>query len=232
MSIIVYDLAGKDDRRFSPFCWRTRMALAHKALSAEYRAWHFTEKDEIAFTGQGRVPVMVDGEKSIFDSWAIACHLEDRYPTRPSLFNGDVGRTLTRFVQHFIDNVGQPGLARLIVADVHRHLVPKDQDYFRKTREERFGAKLEDVQADREKNVIAWRASLEPVRAQLREYIFMAGEKPSYADYIVFGMFAWARGISPFTLLERDDPLFAWRERVMSLHGGAAARLPGYPLAA
>ena len=36
MTITMYDLAGAEaDRRFSPFCWRTRMALAHKGLSAE-----------------------------------------------------------------------------------------------------------------------------------------------------------------------------------------------------
>jgi len=232
MPIVVYDLAGKDDRRFSPFCWRTLMALAHKGLAADFKAWHFTEKDKIAFTGQGRVPVMVDNDKQLFDSWTIACYLEDRYPERPSLFNGDAGRALARFVQHFVDSAAQPGLARLIIADVHRHLVPQDQDYFRKTREERFGAKLEDVQTGRDKNVVGWRASLEPVRLQLRERAYMAGEAPSYADYTVFGMFAWARGISPFKLLDRDDPLFAWRDRMMALHGGIALQVPGYSLAA
>jgi len=60
----------------------------------------------------------------------------------------------------------------------------------------------------------------------------MAGEAPSYADYTVFGMFAWARGISPFKLLDRDDPLFAWRDRMMALHGGIALQVPGYSLAA
>ncbi len=33
MAITMYDLAGADpNRRFSPFCWRTKMALAHKGL--------------------------------------------------------------------------------------------------------------------------------------------------------------------------------------------------------
>lgn len=232
MAITVYDLAGKDDRRFSPFCWRTRMALAHKGLEAEFRPWHFTEKEKIAFSGQGRVPVMVDGDKTIVDSWSIACHLEDQYPDRPSLFGEGNGRALTRFVSHFVDNVGHPGMGRLVIADVLAHVVPEDRDYFRKSREDRYGLTLEAVQAPREKNLPAWRASLEPVRAQLREHPFMAGEKPSYADYIVYGMFGWARGVSELKLLEKDDPLFPWRERVMALHGGLAGRLLGYPVAA
>jgi len=32
MTIVLHDLTGADDRRFSPNCWRTRMALAHKGL--------------------------------------------------------------------------------------------------------------------------------------------------------------------------------------------------------
>jgi len=33
MTITLYDLAGAEaERRFSPFCWRTKMALAHKVL--------------------------------------------------------------------------------------------------------------------------------------------------------------------------------------------------------
>jgi glutathione S-transferase len=31
MAIQLYDLAGaEDDRRFSPYCWRVKMALQHK----------------------------------------------------------------------------------------------------------------------------------------------------------------------------------------------------------
>jgi hypothetical protein len=35
MAIKLYDLAGAElDQRFSPYCWRTRMALAHKGTLA------------------------------------------------------------------------------------------------------------------------------------------------------------------------------------------------------
>ena len=46
MAIELYDLAGAEpDRRFSPYCWRTRMALAHKGLEVETIPWRFTEKE-------------------------------------------------------------------------------------------------------------------------------------------------------------------------------------------
>jgi hypothetical protein len=49
MALKLFELVGTDSTRpFSPFCWRTRMALAHKGLSAESIPWCFTEKHAIA----------------------------------------------------------------------------------------------------------------------------------------------------------------------------------------
>ena len=49
----LYELAAlEDDRCFSPYCWRIKMALAHKGLSYETIPWRFTEKAEIALSGQ------------------------------------------------------------------------------------------------------------------------------------------------------------------------------------
>jgi glutathione S-transferase len=46
MTITLYDLAGAEaDRRFTPLCWRARMALAHKGLAVETVPWRFTETD-------------------------------------------------------------------------------------------------------------------------------------------------------------------------------------------
>src|SRR5487761_1101929 len=103
----LYDLAGAEsDRRFSPYCWRVKMALAHKRLEVETIPWRFTDKAAIAPAGtQGRVPVLVDGERWINESWVIAEYLEDRYPDRPSLFGGTAGRALSRFYQSWTDAV-------------------------------------------------------------------------------------------------------------------------------
>ena len=72
----LYDLAGaSDDLRFSPNCWRIKMALVHKGLSAEAVPWRFVEKDAIAFSGQKTVPVLVDADTVVSDSWEIAQYL-------------------------------------------------------------------------------------------------------------------------------------------------------------
>jgi glutathione S-transferase len=229
MSIILYDLAGAEaDRRFSPFCWRTKMALAHKGLETETVPWRFTEKDKLPQPNAGRVPVIVDNGEVVHDSSAIAEYLETRYSKRPSLFGGEAGRALTRFVQNWTETVLQPGLVGFVVLDICRHAAPQDQLYFRQSREERFGRSLDDVVSDREARLPAFRESLTPLRRTVERQQFLGGAAPAYADYVVFGAFQWARAISDFELLAADDPIAAWRGRLLDLFGGLARKSPAY----
>ncbi|HWB51887.1 MAG TPA: glutathione S-transferase family protein [Stellaceae bacterium] len=229
MAITMYDLAGVEaDRRFSPFCWRTRMALAHKGLEVETVPWRFTEKDKLPTPNDGRVPVIVDSGKVVHDSSAIADYLERQYPDRPSLFPGAAARGLSKFVQNWTETVLQVGLIRLVLLDIYAHIGPKDQEYFRQSRESRFGTTMEDFAKDREARLPAFRASLDPLRRTVERQPFVCGDAPAYADYIVFGAFQWARAISDFALVAADDPVFAWRGRMLDLHGGLGRRSPGY----
>ena len=229
MTITMYDLAGAEPgRRFSPFCWRARMALAHKALAVETVPWHFTEKDKLPQPNAGRVPVIVDGDRVVHDSTAIAEYLEERYPDRPSLFACGIGRGLTRFVQNWAETVLQPSLIRLVLLDIYRHIGPADQAYFRDDREQRFGTTLENFVGDREARLPLFRAGLEPLRRTVERQNFVCGEAPAYGDYVVFGAFQWARAISDFELLAADDPVRAWRGRMLDLFDGLARRAPAY----
>ena len=229
MTITLYDLAGAEaTRRFSPFCWRTRMALAHKGLAVETVPWGFTEKGKLPQPNAGRVPVIVDGGTVVHDSTAIADYLEQHYADRSTLFGGETGRALARFVQNWTETVLQAGIAPLVVLDIHRHSQPQDQDYFRRSREERFGRTLEEVVCDREGRLPAFRASLDPLRRTVERQDFVSGKAPGYADYIVFGAFQWARAISDFELLAADDPVRAWRGRMLDLYGGLARSTPAY----
>jgi glutathione S-transferase len=229
MAITMYDLAGVEaDRRFSPFCWRARMALAHKGLEVETVPWRFTETDKLPAPNEGRVPVIVDGDKVVHDSSAIADYLDVRYADRPSLFPGATARGLTKFVQNWTDTVLHIGVIRLVLMDIYAHTRPEHQEYFRSSREPRFGMSLEDVVKDRDTRLPAFRASLDPLRRTVERQPFVCGEAPAYADYIVFGAFQWARSISDFELLAVDDPVFAWRGRLLDLYGGLGRKSPGY----
>jgi glutathione S-transferase len=229
MPLKLYELVGTDDARpFSPFCWRTRMALAHKGLSAETIPWCFTDKAAIAPHQSEKVPVLLDGDKPIVDSWVIANYLEDTYADRPSLFGGEGGRAVGRMLNWWGDVTVMGGMFPLIVADIPAHLKPVDAAYFRKTREARFGKPLEEVTAGRDKAVEGFRKSLEPLRLTLRTQNYLGGATPNYADYIVFGPFQWARVVSPFKLLAEDDPVYAWRERLLEAFDGMARKSPGF----
>jgi glutathione S-transferase len=204
------------------------MALAQKGLAFESIPWRFTDKAAIAFSGQGNVPVLVDGDDVIHDSWEIARHLEAAYPERPSLFGGPVGRALSRFVANWVDAVVHPGIARLILLDIHDHLAEGDKAYFRQSREARYGKTLEQIVADRDSGVVEFRKTLSPLRRTLDRQSYVAGESPAFADYLVFGAFQWARAISPFPVLDTDDPITRWRGRLLDAFDGLAGKAPGY----
>jgi glutathione S-transferase len=116
----------------------------------------------------------------------------------------------------------------LIIADIPLNLKPEDAAYFRKTREARFGKKLEEIMAGRDTAVEGFRKSLDPLRLTLQTQPFLGGDAANYADYIVFGAFQWARVVSSFKLLKEDDPVHAWRERLLDAFDELARKSPGY----
>jgi glutathione S-transferase len=229
MTLKLFELCGADPERvFSPFCWRIRMALAHKGLEAETVPWRFTEKDAIRPYKSEKVPVLLDGDRSVADSWAIANYLEDTYADRPSLFGGDGGRAMARMINGWGDIVVIGGIFPFVELDIEGLLRPQDRGYFRKSREAWLGRSLEEAAADRDVKVNGFRKRLDPMRLTLKSQPFLGGAAPNYADYIVFGGFQWARVVSPFVLLASDDPVYAWRERLLDVFDGLARRTPGF----
>ena len=91
----------------------------------------------------------------------IANYLEDAYPDRPSLFGGEGGRAMARMLNWWGDIAVVGGMFPFIVADIFGHLRPQDQDYFRTSREARFGKPLEQVQANRDVAVVAFAPAAE-----------------------------------------------------------------------
>jgi len=224
VTIVMYDLTGAKDRRFSPHCWRTRMAIAHKGLRCDTRPTRFADIASIGDGQQKTVPVIDDGGKLLSDSWAIANHLETKYPDRPTLFGGTAGRALTIFVQGWTTNVLHGAVVDLVVLDIHDQLDDADKAYFRASRERRFGRTLEEVQAGREGRVDAFRKSLQPLRTALGTQQWLGGDAPLYVDYLVFGAFQWARIVSRFRLLADDDPITNWFARCLDLFDGIGRR--------
>jgi glutathione S-transferase len=221
MSIVLYDLAGGDpDLRFSPRCWRTRLALAHKDLSVDTVPWRFREGTLLPQPNQGRVPVISDGGTVVCDSWAIALYLEDTYPDRPSLFRGEGGRAHARFVNEWAESVLLPGILPMIIFDLFNSVDEADKPYFRQNRETRIGMTLESAQEGREGRLEAFRARLAPVQATLSNQPWIGGSEPSYADHIIMAAFMWSHCVSRFELLPSEGPIAAWWSRSHALYRG------------
>ena len=225
MALTLYELGGLNDRRYSLYSWRTRYALAHKGLTAEYKPVRISDKAAIAFSKQDKVPILLDGDQVIHDSFRIAQHLEAQHGGTP-LFGGEISQSLSRFFNSWVDRTIVPRLAPLIAIDVMGILDDGDAKHLRGVMEKAFGKPLEELAANREKDVVGLRRLFDPARAQLRAQPFISGSKPAYADYILLSPLQWARIVSPLPILEAGDALAAWRERMLDLYDGLGHTTP------
>jgi len=233
MALIFHERVGLEGRRISPFSWRIRYALAHKGLDPEVIPTRFADVARIrALSGQDLVPIIEDDGHVVHDSWAIACHLEDRFPDRPSLFDGAAGRGAARLVNVWSDTVLGRSMRRQIYADFIWCIDPGDRAYFRCSREAQLGMTLEDYSAERDRALPAFLETCAPLERTLSEQPFLAGDAPAYVDYVVFSVFQWARVGSPREVLAETaklDALRAWRGRMVALYGSLGDRFESYP---
>jgi glutathione S-transferase len=223
----LYELVGKDkEKGFSPFVWRIKMALAHKGLVAETIPLTFTEiKDAVAFAGGSTVPTFVDGVHIYNDSWDIACYLEEAYADRPTLFGGSIGKAQAKLFSYQIVKPLIMPLFRTIVSDIHNCLDEPGKDYFRKGREPRIGCTIEEARGNFEPSLALFKENLWPYQQCLKGQSFICGDDPAYSDYILYGVFQWARLVSPKILLEEGDTLYDWRHRMDQLYGGLGSKV-------
>ena len=125
------------------------------------------------------------------------------------------------------DTVLMPGLMPLIIVDLFNHLHKKDLEYFRSSRERRLGMSLEQAGARRASRISGFQESLELLRIAITAQPFLGGDEPDYGDYIVFSGFMWARSVSPFKVLQDEDPVALWRRRMLERFD-VARNSPGY----
>jgi glutathione S-transferase len=230
MTVIMYERIGHQERRPSPFSWRIYYALAHKSIDVEFRQVRFADVETIrGLSGQDKVPIILDGDRVIHDSWTIAQHLETRFPEYPSLFGGNVGQGLTRHINLWSDVILGAAIRRLIAADFIYCLAPEDRAYYRSSREAQFGCTLEAYCKDRDRWLGELAATIAPLEQTLSEQPFLAGTDPAYADYVVFSAFQYARLGSPLELLPNGTAMRHWRDAIAAKFDRLGDRFPAYP---
>jgi len=228
--LVFHERVGLDGRRISPFSWRIRYAFLHKGLEPGIVETRFADVDRIrALSGQHFVPIIEHDGQVVHDSWAIACHLEDAFPDRPSLFGGLMGRGLTRWTNHWAGHVLGASIRRIIAADFVWVIAPEDRAYYRSSREAMFGCSLEQYCADRAGALAAMEEACVPLRVTLAEQPFLCGAAPGYADYATFSLFQYARVGCPDEIIPGVAEVRAWRDRLVAMHGGMGDRFGLYP---
>lgn len=210
----LYELCGSSPELvFSPYCWRVRLALAHKGLDFVGRPVRFTDKEALAFSGQKLVPVLRDGDTTVHDSLAIFRYLDERYP-EPGLLGGAPGESRLRLLDQFVAQDLRPALFRLLALRILECIDPADRDYFRQSREKNLGMSLEAF-ADRNAGQAQLARALQPLDVLLKGQPWLDGAAPAGADYLIGGFFfwAWTLGEQPWP---EDSPVGAWFRRLLA----------------
>ena len=230
--MILYELDAINKQYFSPYTWRIIMSLHHKGLYLDTKRVQvkFSDKSLISHKGFKTVPVLEDGDIWTGESLKIAKYLEEAYPDKPSLFGGKEQMELTSIINNILDPKILSILARIIVADVYKVLQPDDKNYFRETREKMLNKKIEDIDIESKKYITFLQKELNPFRRIIKDNNYFTGDKPMYCDYLLFGFFMWARNTSSKQILDRDDLLWHWRDRMLNLFDGFAKKSNGYEI--
>ncbi len=226
-SIRLFDLVLDSGCTISPFVWRTKYAIRHKGFDLDLVPNGFTGIKELTGGRSERLPVIVDDDEWVIDSWKIAEYLDAKYPDRPMLFEGDSMKVLTRFTDQWLWRTAIRVWIRCYILDYHDLSMAKDHAYVRESRQRILGGgTLEEIQAGREQRLPQVPPALEPLRLLLKDTPWLGGDHPNYADYCVLAVFLWCASVAKVPPLHYDDPLKEYIDRGFDLYGGLG-RHPG-----
>ena len=224
--ITLYDLQLASGCTISPFVWATKYALKHKGFEIDVVPGGFTGILERTGGRSERLPVIVDGDRWVLDSWHIADYLDETYPERPMLCGHPSIKLLTKFIEGWLWRTAITPWFGCYIKDYRDQSLTQDHAYVTRSRENMLGRTLEDVQAGRESRLPLIPPTLEPLRQLLAESPWLGGPTPNYADYRALATFLWVASIATTPPLTADDPLRDWLDRGFDLYDGLG-RHPG-----
>ena len=194
----------------SPFSWRVWLALEHKQAAYETTILSFakgdTKKPEfIAVNPRGHVPTIVDGDVTVWESFAILEYLEERFSSSGKpLFPGDAkARARIRRLMHETQSYLRAESIDPIVDEFfYKDGAPADVDKLAKAREV----------MQRE---LAWFAGE-------MQGDFLAGNEPTAADFTLYPEIGYVKRITfrkPESKLVEllPAPIVEWAKRIEAL---------------
>lgn len=216
MTYVLYDLAlANSDVRPSPWCWLAKFALLHKGIEFETVPLHFAEKENYPDPDHGKLPVLKVGDEMISDSAHIVAWLDKNSPGDPFV-KTDGERAAADFYLAWANAHLFPALAPMLMARIFAHVHEDDKDYFRSTRETRFGKTLEELAATPGSKERV-EAALQTLAAPLARHKFLGGSTANLADYFVMSVFMWQRSVATEALYDCPQAVAAWQERMLDL---------------
>ena len=207
--IQLYDLCGKNNLRFSPPCWNIKLCLLHKKIDFETIPVRFSEKNKIAFSGQGLVPIVKHNKGFVFESWNIIEWLEKNYTER-KLFKNESSKNFSYFLYFWTSRQLLPILFKIIAHEIPNILEGEDINYYIKTREERINGQITKFKPYISDNILEFKKMISPVRKLIEINGFISGKKPGLEDYIFYGNFRWVYSCSSCELLDTNDIIYDW----------------------
>ncbi len=215
--ILLYDLCGKKNIRFSPPCWNIKLCLIHNNIDFDTIPIRFTEKNKISFSNQKLVPIIKYNEEIISDSWKIFVWLNDKFK-EIKLIPNEQTRVFSCFLYFWTSKSLLPLIFKLIANDIPKILDEEDKQYFIKTREDRIKKPLESLLSYKEKSREQLFQSLITFEKILANNRFLNGNNLGLPDFIFFGNFMWAEKCSNEDLFENLPNIHKWYLNIKQLH--------------
>ncbi len=203
----------------SPFAWRAMLALGLKGLDYTAVELHGSKGDtqtpeHLALNPRGKVPVLVDGDVTVYESIAVMAYLEHAYPETP-LF-GSTPAEAAHIWQRVMEVDGYLSAA----------LAGAARPIFTQT----FAGKEDEIN----ENFAKARAEIATVTGWLGGNDFMAGDAPTAIEAILYPPLAMIARVGPAINVPGITPnipdyatefpaLAAWMKRVEALPGFDAA---------
>jgi len=232
--IVLYDLRIKRPGvPISLNTWKARYTLNVKGLEHKTTWLYITAVPDEAVklgvpkTGDGiyTVPMIFDpaAGRATTDSLAIAEYLDKQYPDTPTLLPAHSREAQITFLNTTVRNIIF-GILPITLESIFDLVEDRDKEYFRTSREKRFGKKLEEITPKGE----ALTAQLKKIEEGFDEAaraitersgeaaLFFGGQSPVFADIALVSVFKFVK------VLGGDEHIVI--KLVFSINGGRWAR--------
>ncbi len=216
-----------------PYCCKVKAVLDYKKIPYEKIEVNPMTHEELEVVAgameHDKVPVLVDGEKVVFESNDIIKYLDEKYPDRP-IFYKDKKMDEEKWMTYADED-----LVQILPGNIYRTL-PEAFDSFKYiTKVGKFpiwkryymalgGAVAMTIVAKKglKKRGItdprkALKDSLEKWSQGLGKKKFMGGESPDVSDLVVAGILSAVKEMKIWKFIQNQKPIADWYQRIENL---------------